>query len=109
LSGGIAMSENHQIYHSSTFQRFLSRKKVFIFGLTLFFFSYYLLLPVLTSYFPTLMTYKVYGDLTFAWIFAFSQFIMTGTISCIYYKKAKSYDITVEQIRREHLNRGKEA
>jgi uncharacterized membrane protein (DUF485 family) len=100
------MGGNHQIYHSFTFKRLLNRKKVFIIILTLFFFSYFLLLPILTSYFPALMTYKVYGDLTFAWIFAFSQFIMTGAISYIYYKKARSFDATVEQIKKEHIHRG---
>jgi uncharacterized membrane protein (DUF485 family) len=99
------MSEHHQIYHSSTFKKLVNRKKVIIITLTLFFFSYFLLLPILTSYFPALMTYKVYGELTFAWIFAFSQFIMTGAISYIYYKKARSFDATVEQIKNEHIHR----
>jgi uncharacterized membrane protein (DUF485 family) len=100
------MSDNHQIYHSSTFKKLVNRKKVFIITLTLFFFPFFLLLPILTSYFPALMTYKIYGDITFAWIFAFSQFIMTGTISYIYYIKAKSFDVTVEQIKNEHIQRG---
>jgi uncharacterized membrane protein (DUF485 family) len=99
------MSGN-QIYHSSTFKKLVIRKKVVIITLTLFFFSYFLLLPILTSYVPALMTYKIYGHVTFAWIFAFSQFIMTGTISYIYYIKARSFDDTVEQIKNKHVQRG---
>lgn len=102
------MLDENQIYHSSTFQQLLSKKKIVIFGLTLFFFSYYLLLPILTSYFPTLMAYQVYGNITFAWFFAFSQFMMTGTICWIYYRKAKSFDIAVEEIRSEYVDRGNE-
>jgi uncharacterized membrane protein (DUF485 family) len=103
------MPEKNQLYHTSAFQKLLRKKKVFILCLTLFFFSYFLLLPILTSYLPSLMTYKVYGDLTFAWIFAFSQFIMTGAISYIYYKKAKSFDATVERIKNEYIHGGNES
>lgn len=98
------MVEERQLYHSATFQKLLHRKKRYIVKLTLFFFSYFLLLPILTSYFPTLMTYSVYGNLTFAWIFAFSQFAMTGIICYLYYHKAKSFDLAVEQIKAEHIH-----
>jgi uncharacterized membrane protein (DUF485 family) len=101
------LEENH-IYHSTTFQKLLSKKRIFVSSLTLFFFAYYLLLPILTSYFPTLMTYKVYGNFSFAWVFAFSQFIMTGAICLLYYIKAKSFDRMVEEVKTEYVARGTE-
>ncbi|MCS5149401.1 DUF485 domain-containing protein, partial [Staphylococcus aureus] len=33
-----------------------------------------------------------FGDVTWAWVFAFSQFIMTWALCMIYSKKAESFD-----------------
>lgn len=100
------MANQNQFYHSRNFKKILEQKKRLILPLTLFFFLYFLLLPILTSFFPELANLHIYGPITFAWLFAFSQFIMSWFICYVYYKKAKSIDLSVEKLEEEVLNKG---
>ena len=50
------------------------------------FFLVFIALPILTSYSKVLNT-PAFGDVTWAWVFAFSQFIMTWALCMIYSKK----------------------
>ncbi len=38
------------------------------------------------------------GAITWAWLFAFAQFIMTWTLVTMYTKKAAGFDVIVDQI-----------
>lgn len=102
------MANKDRIYQSSTFKIYMSKKRIFVFLLTLFFFLYYFSLPILTSYFPLLMRYEVIRSISFAWLFALSQFLMTWLICFLYVRKAKSFDIMVDKIKEEYVNRGNE-
>lgn len=79
------------VVKSTEFQNLLRAKKKFIVPMSIFFFSFFIALPILTSYSKVLNT-AAFGDITWAWIFAFAQFIMTWTLCMIYNKKAESFD-----------------
>ncbi|MGO4890218.1 DUF485 domain-containing protein [Anaerobacillus sp. MEB173] len=100
------MSRKIVIYDSTTFKRFVSKKRTYILILTLFFFLYYISLPVLTTFFPNIMNHTIIGGLPFAWFYALSQFFAIWLICFLYYRKAKSFDETVEQLKNESVNRG---
>ena len=59
--------------------------------MSIFFLSFFIALPILTSYSKVLNT-PAFGDVTWAWVFAFAQFIMTWALCMIYSKKAESFD-----------------
>ncbi|MFD3446034.1 DUF485 domain-containing protein [Microbacteriaceae bacterium 4G12] len=80
-----------KIVHSDEFKQLLRVKKNFIVPLSIFFFCFFIALPIMTSYSKVLNT-PAFGAITWAWIFAIAQFIMTWSLCMIYTKKAESFD-----------------
>ncbi|QPA31789.1 DUF485 domain-containing protein [Thermaerobacillus caldiproteolyticus] len=95
-----------QIVQSPSFQRLMRTKKQFILPLSLFFLAFYFALPILTSYSKALNNPAI-GSISWAWIFAFAQFIMTWTLCVLYSRRAAHFDEMVEQIKREIKEGGK--
>lgn len=89
-----------EIASSPAFQRLLKRKRSFIAPISIFFFVYYFSLPVLTSYF-TFMNQPAIGAITWAWLFAVTQFIMTWVLCLLYSKKAAQFDNDVNALKNE--------
>lgn len=90
-------SDYTSIVHSPAFQTLLSEKKKFIIPTTIFFFCFYFALPILTSY-STILNHKFIGSITWAWVFAFLQFIMTWVLCMLYSKKAAKFDELANQV-----------
>ncbi|QWU44459.1 MULTISPECIES: DUF485 domain-containing protein [Bacillus] len=86
-----------EVVQSQEFQLLLNTKKKFIIPMSIFFLSFFITLPILTSYSKVLNT-PVFGDVTWAWVFAFAQFIMTWALCMIYSKKAESFDEISQKI-----------
>jgi uncharacterized membrane protein (DUF485 family) len=90
-------SDYSSIVQSSSFQTLLSEKKKFIIPITIFFFCFYFALPILTSY-TTVLNHKFIGSITWAWVFAFLQFVMTWVLCMLYSKKAARFDELAAQV-----------
>ena len=98
--GGDKKKENINytvVAQSEDFKNLLKAKRKFIVPLSIFFFVFYFTLPLLTAYTKVLNTPAI-GSITWAWVFAFAQFIMTWTLVTIYMKKAYSFDDMVNKI-----------
>ncbi len=91
-----------KVESSPQFKLFLSRKNKFILPMTIFFMIFYFLLPIFTSYTSFLNT-PAFGDISWTWIFAISQFIMVWVLSSIYVKKAATFDKEADKIVQEQL------
>ncbi|KJB84933.1 hypothetical protein AZ66_27790 [Paenibacillus sp. E194] len=85
------------IAKSDNFRKLIRTKKTFIIPFTIFFLCFYFALPILTSY-TDILNYSFYGSITWAWVFAFLQFVMTWAFCMIYYKKASKFDKASDQI-----------
>ena len=85
------------IVQSSEFQQLLKEKKKFIIPFTVFFLVFYFALPIMTSY-SSVLNNSFYGNITWAWVFAFAQFIMTWTLCMIYSKKAARFDRLSDEV-----------
>ena len=92
--------EYSAIVRSSSFQLLFKEKKKFIIPFTIFFFCFYFALPILTSY-TTILNKPFIGSITWAWVFAFLQFVMTWSFCMIYSKKANKFDELSEKILEE--------
>lgn len=92
----------HEIANSPKFKALMSRKKRFLLPMSLFFFAYYFTLPLLTSY-STVLNSPALGSVSWAWIFAFSQFVMTWAFCILYSKKSAEYDKMIEEIRKTQM------
>ncbi|GGB57130.1 DUF485 domain-containing protein [Virgibacillus dakarensis] len=97
-----------RVANSSRFKTLMQERKKFIVPLTVFFLLFYFLLPVLTSY-TTFLNTPVIGDISWVWLFAFAQFIMTWVLCTVYVKKAASFDRQAEEIISEELKKGGKA
>ncbi len=89
-----------KVAQTSAFQDLMRRKKKFIIPATIFFFVYYMGLPVLAG-FTTVLNAQVIGALSLAWIYALSQFIMTWTLLHLYVRQASKWDEIVDRVRDE--------
>ncbi|PTX98358.1 DUF485 domain-containing protein [Spartobacteria bacterium LR76] len=74
------------------FKSLLASKARFIVPATVFFLAYYLALPILVGWFPNLMTKEAFGGLNWAYVFAFSQFIMAWVVAFLYVAAAAGWD-----------------
>jgi uncharacterized membrane protein (DUF485 family) len=83
---------------SAQFQDLLARKRAFIIPAFLFFIVYYLLLPILVGYAPKLMSTRVLGTMTLAYLFALSQFLVGWTIAGFYLKASVKFDCLIQDL-----------
>jgi uncharacterized membrane protein (DUF485 family) len=88
------------VMKSEKFKILTAEKKKFLWPMTLFFLGFYFALPILTSY-TKILNHNAVGSISWAWVFAFAQFIMTWTLCIIYSRKSARFDQMVEEIKKE--------
>ena len=66
------------------------RHRRFVWPATIFFLIYYLSLNVLAGTSPDLMGNKLFGEFTFGYLFALSQFLMAFVVAWVYARWAAS-------------------
>jgi uncharacterized membrane protein (DUF485 family) len=81
------------------------RHSRFIWPITVFFLVYYLALPILAGAAPDLMGSKVFGQFTFGYLFALSQFLMAFVVAWVYSRWAASRMDPLATDLREKLHR----
>ncbi|WP_128721515.1 DUF485 domain-containing protein [Mesobacillus subterraneus] len=89
------------IVQSEKFQQLLKEKRNFLLPFSLFFLAFYFTLPILTAY-STVLNTPAFGAISWAWVFAFAQFIMTWSLCIIYTKRAAKFDEIVEEIKSKY-------
>lgn len=89
-----------EIVQSAKFKELMASKKRFIWSYTVFFLLFYFSLPLLTAY-TKVLNHEAIGVISWAWIFAFAQFIMTWTLCIIYTRKSAKFDKLIEEIKQE--------
>jgi uncharacterized membrane protein (DUF485 family) len=94
------------IARSEKFKKLMQAKKRFIVPMCIFFMVFYYTLPIMTSYSKVLNTPAI-GSITWAWIYAFGQFIMTWALCMIYTRKANSFDSIANEIIEEQQKGGR--
>ena len=80
-------------------------KRRFILPATIFFFIYYMTLPVLVGFCPALMKTPVWGKVNIAYVFALSQFLMTWTLCALYVRAARRWDVMNAELLARHARR----
>lgn len=85
---------------SEDFRKLLEEKRRFIVPMTIFFFLFYFSLPVATSYF-TFLNKPAIGAISWAWLFALTQFVMTWVLCGLYSRKAAQFDKYVSALKIE--------
>jgi uncharacterized membrane protein (DUF485 family) len=86
-----------EISKSEKFGELMNEKKRFLVPLTIFFLVFYFMLPILTSY-STILNRTAIGPITWTWVYAFAQFIMTWVLCMMYVRKATRFDQMADEI-----------
>jgi uncharacterized membrane protein (DUF485 family) len=81
------------------------RHQRFVWPVTIFFLLYYLSLPILAGVAPDLMGTKLFGQFTFGYLFALSQFLMAFVVAWLYARWASSRMDPLAAELREKLHR----
>ncbi len=81
-----------RIATGADFQALLRAKTRFIVAATIFFLAYYFALPILSGYVPGLMSRKVIGQFSLAYVFALSQFPMAWFVAALYLRASSRFD-----------------
>ncbi|MDN5697207.1 MAG: DUF485 domain-containing protein [Rubrobacter sp.] len=89
-----------KVAQTSAFQELMQKKKRFIIPATIFFLVFYMGLPVLAG-FTTVLNAPVVGALTWAWVYALAQFVMTWTLMHLYVSRANKWDDIVDRVRQQ--------
>lgn len=87
-----------EVAQSEKFKELIASKKRFIIPMTVFFLVFYFTLPILTSY-TNVLNNSAIGPISWAWVYAFAQFVMTWALCIIYSKKSKEFDRKIEEIK----------
>lgn len=80
------------------FRQLIEKRRRFVLPATIVFVAYYFSLPILVGAAPALMRAPVWGDLTFGYAFAFSQFAMAWILLALYVRRAKYFDALEAQV-----------
>ncbi len=94
-----------RIERTSAFKELIKKKKAFILPATIFFLVFYFGLPFLGA-FTTVLSVKVAGPLTLAYVYAFAQFAMTWILMHMYVRQANKWDDLVDRARSEAASSG---
>ncbi|MFD4815895.1 DUF485 domain-containing protein [Peribacillus butanolivorans] len=86
-----------KLIETEDFKDLLQKKKAFIVPVTLFFLTFYFVLPVLAAYTDVLKG-EAFLNITWAWVYALLQFAVVWIGGIVYIKKSAKYDKMAKNI-----------
>jgi uncharacterized membrane protein (DUF485 family) len=89
-----------RVERTSAFKELMRKKTAFIVPAMIFFFVFYFTLPFLTA-FTTVLNATAFGPISWAYVYAFAQFIMTWGLAYAYIGQANKWDDLVDRARHE--------
>ncbi|MEI3607167.1 DUF485 domain-containing protein [Pseudogracilibacillus sp. SE30717A] len=84
-----------------TIKRWKQERRLFVVSITVLAIIFYLALPLSLSVIPDTMNKPAIANVSWAWIYAFMQVLMTWLIGWVYWIKAKQLDKLVDRIKQE--------
>lgn len=100
------MTNWDRIHGLPAYRQMIARRTRTVVAMTVFFLAYYFALPILVGYWPELMARKVWGYVNLAYLFAFSQFLMTWAVAYAYMRHADRCDRMSDAILAEAAREG---
>ncbi|WP_216321611.1 DUF485 domain-containing protein [Deinococcus aestuarii] len=80
------------LVRNAAYARLVAERNRFTVIMTVTFLVLYFMLPILAGYNKPLMATKVFGNVTFGYVFAFLEFAMGWIMAAIYVVKARTFD-----------------
>ncbi|TDE85814.1 DUF485 domain-containing protein [Deinococcus sp. S9] len=85
---------------NAAYQQLVAERNRFTVIMTVTFLVLYFLLPILAGYDKPLMATKVWGNVTFGYVFAFAEFVMGWVMAAIYVVRARQFDRLAQEAQR---------
>jgi uncharacterized membrane protein (DUF485 family) len=105
MSAGEAVTATEAVGKDPEMVELEHRHQRFVWPVTIFFLVYYLSLPVLAGTAKDLMGTRVFGQFTFGYLFALSEFLMAFVVAWVYSRWAASRLDPLASDLREKLHR----
>jgi uncharacterized membrane protein (DUF485 family) len=96
----VSASQWDELASEPEFRKLLRARRRFVAPATLFFIAFYLALPILAGFAPTVMSRPVLGPLTLAYCFALAEFAMAWILLGLYLWRARSFDLQAARCRK---------
>lgn len=93
-----------RIDRMESFNQFVKKKNSFLFGITITFLTFYILLPILA--FTSVLQQKAVGNITWVWIYSLGLFIMTIVLCTVYIRMAAKFDKAAATVLQEYEKAG---
>ncbi|GAA5512737.1 hypothetical protein Dcar01_01459 [Deinococcus carri] len=77
---------------NAAYQQLVAERNRFTLIMSVTFLVLYFLLPIMAGYNKPLMATKVFGNVTFGYVFAFAEFAMGWIMAAIYVVRARQFD-----------------
>ncbi|MFB6801184.1 DUF485 domain-containing protein [Peribacillus butanolivorans] len=97
IKGNDREIQYRKLIETEEFKDLLQKKKAFIVPVTLFFLTFYFVLPVLAAYTDVLKG-EAFLNITWAWVYALLQFAVVWIGGIVYIKKSAKYDKMAKNI-----------
>src|SRR5699024_5644728 len=97
-----------EVVKSNKFKKLIIDRKKFIIPYTILSLIFYFILSFASSY-MTVLNIIAFGDISWIWLFAFAQFVMTFALCIVYVKKSAAFDVQAEEIIEEQLDKGRDS
>jgi uncharacterized membrane protein (DUF485 family) len=88
-----------------SFGELVRRKRAFLAPTVVFVLLFFIMLPILTI-FTTLLNGRVIGAITWAYLYAFAQFVVAWVLTFVYWRMAARFDELARKAREEAAERG---
>ena len=89
-----------EIAEATAFKELVSRKRAFLVPTVIFVLLFFIMLPILTI-FTTLLNGRVIGAITWAYLYAFAQFVVAWVLTFVYWRIAARFDELARKAREE--------
>jgi uncharacterized membrane protein (DUF485 family) len=104
----VQRSEYSGIAETEAFKELVRRKRAFLIPTVVFVLLFFIMLPIL-SIFTDVLDSKVIGAITWAYLYAFAQFLLAWIVTFLYWRKSKRWDELARKARKEVSERGASA
>jgi uncharacterized membrane protein (DUF485 family) len=94
------MSGYSRVAQTAAFRELVRRKRAFLVPTVIFVVLFFAMLPIL-AIFTDVLDGQVVGAISWAYLYAFAQFVLAWIISFVYWRKANRWDELARRAREE--------
>jgi uncharacterized membrane protein (DUF485 family) len=96
----VQQSEYSEIAEKEAFKELVRQKRAFLVPTVVFVLLFFIMLPIL-SIFTGVLNGKAIGAISWAYLYAFAQFLLAWVVTFVYWRRANRWDELAREARKE--------